>query len=424
MRRREYSGRDVKQVNVEELIQGREGQPAWIGTDVGKYELSIVVHWGERQFERPWKVRNPLGIPQVIEVLRRLASGRKLILAMEPSGTYGDAFRQALGDAGLTVHRVHPKAAHDYAEVFDGVPSQHDGKDAALVAELARMGKSAAWTVGPADETQQQIEYWVGRMDIHRRMLQTWTGRLEASLARHWPEVVQRLKCCSPTLLHALIEYGGPAALAVDPQAAGKLRSWSRGLLREEASQGIVHSARTTVGVRMSRWDIRRLRDLAQGAAAARREVKRAQRELAKLAARLATIQTMASAVGLATACVLWVCLGDPHNYPCAEAYVKAMGLNLAERSSGVYRGRLKISKRGYGMVRYWLYLASMRLLKEAPVRRWFEAKKQRDGQRGGKAMVGVMRRLGMALHNVGAYGEAFEAWRLFPGLRRHAKGR
>jgi hypothetical protein len=38
--------------------------------------------------------------------------------------------------------------------------------------------------------------------------------------------------------------------------------------------------------------------------------------------------------------------------------------------------------------------------------------------------MVGVMRRLGMALHHVGAHGEAFEAWRLFPGLRRHAKGR
>ena len=37
-------------------------------------------------------------------------------------------------DAGIAVVRVSPKAAHDYAEVFDGVPSQHDGKDAAVVA--------------------------------------------------------------------------------------------------------------------------------------------------------------------------------------------------------------------------------------------------------------------------------------------------
>jgi hypothetical protein len=31
--------------------------------------------------------------------------------------------RQACTDAGIEVQRVSPKAAHDYAEVFDGVPS-------------------------------------------------------------------------------------------------------------------------------------------------------------------------------------------------------------------------------------------------------------------------------------------------------------
>jgi hypothetical protein len=34
---------------------------------------------------------------------------------------------------GIPVVRVSPQAAHDHAEVFDGVPSQHDGKDAAVV---------------------------------------------------------------------------------------------------------------------------------------------------------------------------------------------------------------------------------------------------------------------------------------------------
>ena len=57
-------------------------------------------------------------------------------VALEPSGTYGDPFRQALTDAGLNVQRVSPKAAHDYAEVFDGVPSQHDGKESPLKVNL------------------------------------------------------------------------------------------------------------------------------------------------------------------------------------------------------------------------------------------------------------------------------------------------
>jgi hypothetical protein len=65
---------------------------------------------------------------------------------MEPSGIYGDALRQALADAGVAVQRISPKAAHDYAEVFDGVPSQHDGKDAAVVGELAAIGKGVPWS--------------------------------------------------------------------------------------------------------------------------------------------------------------------------------------------------------------------------------------------------------------------------------------
>ena len=45
------------------------------------------------------------------------------------------------------------KAASDYAEVFDGVPSQHDGKDAAVVAELAAIGKSRPWPCETASAT-------------------------------------------------------------------------------------------------------------------------------------------------------------------------------------------------------------------------------------------------------------------------------
>ena len=41
--------------------------------------------------------------------------------------------------------RVSNKASHNYAEIFDGVPSQHNGKDAAVVAELAGLGKAQPW---------------------------------------------------------------------------------------------------------------------------------------------------------------------------------------------------------------------------------------------------------------------------------------
>jgi hypothetical protein len=127
-------------------------------------------------------------------------------------------------------------------------------------------------------------------------------------------------------------------------------------------------------------------------------------------------LSRLAAAVGYATASVLWVYLGSPRGYHCGEAYRKAMGLNLKERSSGKCRGQLRITKRGPGAVRRWLYLAAMRSLREKTVREWFEAKKTKDGDRGGKALVGVMRKLAVALYRVAVDDVAFDAAKLFPG--------
>jgi len=41
-----------------------------------------------------------------------------------------------LSESGIRVQRVSGKAVSDYHEIFDGVPSQHDGKDAAMLLNL------------------------------------------------------------------------------------------------------------------------------------------------------------------------------------------------------------------------------------------------------------------------------------------------
>lgn len=57
-----------------------------------------------------------------------------------------------------------------------------------------------------------------------------------------------------------------------------------------------------------------------------------------------------------------------------------------------------------------------MRASQDPDVRRWYEAKKARDADRGKGALIGIMRRLAMALYVVAVDDEPFEAWRLFPG--------
>lgn len=249
MKRRAYRATDVKNVLVEEVLKTAPAGAATAGLDIGKYELRMVVRWKDGSFERPWKVENPSEIEEMVELLRKVAEGRPLIVAMESTGTYGDAVRAKLDQAGLEVRRVGGKAAHDYAEVFDGVPSQHDGKDAAVIAELAAFGKSASWPYRQKSEADADMAYWADWLDGQQRIQSIWTGRLESLLARHWPEATRLLDLASVTLLRALMHYGGPAKLAEDPTASARLARWGRRVLGTAKIEKFLASAARTVGV-------------------------------------------------------------------------------------------------------------------------------------------------------------------------------
>jgi transposase len=423
MRRRAYRATEVKDVSLDEVMRTAPRGAATAGLDVGKYEVRAVVRWSDGSFERPWKAENPREVETIVGLLRRIADQRPLVVAMESTGTYGDALRARLDGAGLALHRVGGKAAHDYAEVFDGVPSQHDGKDAAVIAELAAFGKSSLWPYRPQSESEAEMAYWSDWLDAQQNIQRLWTGRLESLLARHWPEATRVLELSSVTLLKTLSHYGGPAKLADDPSAVGRLASWRRCPDRTKI-EAFHASAVRTVGVPQGARDVQRMQQYATAALAAYRETQQARRELERLAQGNEVIQRQARVVGSATACVLWVALGDPRDYPCGNAYRKAMGLNLKERSSGKYQGQLKITKRGPSIVRRWMYFAAMRTSQSAFVKPWFEAKKAKDKDRGNGALIAVARKLALALHSVGAHAKPFEPWRLFSQKQLNAQAR
>jgi transposase len=418
MRSRAYGSVAVKRVESRQVVQGRAGQELLVGMDIGKYWMLGVGRWPDGTFGRPWRVANPLEIPDLVGLLTELAEGRRLVVGLEPTGTYGDALRQALQAAGIPVQRISPKAAHDYAEVFDGVPSQHDGKDAAVVAELVALGKGKCWDYAPQGAWEQELAYWVEQLEWCHRLRSLAVGQLEALLSRHWPEATRVVRLTSGTLLRVLATYGGPAGLAADAQAAAQLTRWGGKRLSAAKVQQLLACAFGTVGVRQGEWDCRRLRELAERVRSARREAGQCKRRLQALAQGHVVLEAQGQAVGLSTACVLWVCVGDPRDYGCGAAYRKAMGLNLAERSSGTYQGKLKISKRGQPQARRWLYLAALRLIKEVGVQQWYQAKKARDGT-GKRALVGVMRKLALALYHVGARSATWDPWQLFAGIGR-----
>jgi hypothetical protein len=263
MKSKAYRTTDVKRIDLDQLLHTRGTQAAVLGVDVSKKESRLVLRWNFDDFERPWSSRNPGEIGQVLELCRRLSLGRSFSVAMESSGTYGDALRQALSDAGLRVMRVSSKASHDYAEIFDGVDSQHDGKDAAIIAELCAMNKAAPWPWRGKEPWEGEMAVLVEELEETRLQQNRNTGRLEALLARHWPEVLEVAPITSRALQRALHHYGSPAALAADGAADRRLLQWSRGQFEPQTIQSLLQCAAQSRGVRAGLVESNRLQQIA-----------------------------------------------------------------------------------------------------------------------------------------------------------------
>jgi hypothetical protein len=93
-----YRTSGVNAVNWEQLARGKEGLGVTLGIDVGQFDLWVVCRWADGRFERTWRVKNPWEIPTLVGVLKQVKADRKLVVALEPSGTYGEALRQALAE--------------------------------------------------------------------------------------------------------------------------------------------------------------------------------------------------------------------------------------------------------------------------------------------------------------------------------------
>ena len=420
MNRRTYKAIPVNKVDVSEIIsecQRRGLGEVCVGLDISKHDFYAVFHYAAGSFSQPIRVLQPAEIGAFVALLSRIQESLAVKVGLESTGTYGDALRWSLHSAGFEVQRISGKSVTDYAEIFDGVPSKHDGKDAAIIAELMQHGKGAVWPWKVNDERDRKMAHAVEKLDIQTRLEAMWMGRLEASLARHWPEVINELTLASATLAFAVNHYGRPQHLAADERASERLRGWGRGPLKQEKIDRIIESAKATVGVPMSDEDVAWLREIVTAIQHARTAQKACQNELKTLVSQNETIQKMATAVGHATACVLWVQLGDPRNYPAAGAYLKAAGLNLKVRSSGKMKGQLRISRRGPSRVRRWMYFAALRAVQKPSVKPWFDSKKAKNEKAGAMlATVGVMRKLMRAIWHITNTDDEFQWQLLFPG--------
>lgn len=421
MSKRKYRAVDVKEATTDGLLSRLASDRVVVGIDVAKHKMfACVMDEAQRvhttiRWQHPEETRLFVGH---LDALRQMGPGVQVEVALEPSGVYGDALRFEIERCGFDVYRVNPKRSHDAAEVYDGVPSLHDAKSAAIVAKLHLDSASHRWSI--RTDQERELAAAVRVAEVFTKQCQQNRNRLEALTARHWPELTLILDLDSVTLLELLGTYGGPAAVVDAGGAAGELmRRIGGSMLKAEKVEQILSTARSTIGQPQTEGERRLVRAIAVEARRNQKEARAAVQLIERLTEQEGSVHELAPTVGKKTAAVIVAVAGDPRNYKSAEAFVKSLGLNLKEHSSGETKGGLHITKRGPGIVRMMLYMAVLRLIQtDEVVRAWYAKKVGRmGGELKTKAIVAIMRKLAGALWHV-ARGSPFDARKLFDADR------
>jgi transposase len=418
VKKRIYRKIPVKRVVAEHVISAVTGKRVVFAIDVAKTDMvaSFVEADGRMVVTVCWQ--HPGENQAVLELLRELgAAGVSVEAAMESSGSYGDVLRHQLERQGVPVFRVSGKRTHDAAEVYDGVPSLHDAKSAAIIAKLHLDGASTRWLETPV--VRRELLAAIGTMDMYQEHEQRLVHKLEALLARYWPELPVLLELTSATLMALLGRIGAPADVAQRMEEARRLmRGMSHGLMSAEKIEAVLQSAQSTVGIEMVPEERAALMALAGEAHRALREFKKAKGRVEELSLANEGAQLLAPEVGKASAAVLLADVGDPREFGSTRAYLKAFGMNLKEKSSGKKQGQLRITKRGPGRARKYLWLAVLRWVqKDRVARAWYERKIARDGGLRAKALMALMRKYAQALFHM-ARGAPIDSAKLFDTAR------
>lgn len=408
MKKHNYRTKKVNDINWPQLREQFAGQPLVFAVDVAKEQQfallsnpelseSVLLQWNH--------------LEQTAELINELKQLNTLItVVMESTSTYGDAMRYQFRQAGFTIHQACAKRVHDAKEIYDGVPSLHDAKAAWLIARLYKEGLTKPWH--ELDDKERELNAYRREYELHQSQHERNQNRLEAFLSRHWPEVLSLLALDSVTLENLLIDYGSPEQIATNAeQAAMDMRSWGKSCLSIEKIDAVIHSAATTLGQPCIEAEKHYLQALAEELRHSRKQAKNAKQALEAVVKAEPGLKEMRLTIGMVTTAILIGLHLDPRHFGGARSYLKALGLNLKEKSSGQDHGKLKLTKRGSALARKYLYFAALRLIKSDPVvSAWYQSKV--DPRAKSKTVIAFMRKLAMALWHV-ARGQRFDARKL-----------
>lgn len=323
-----------------------------------------------------------------------------VIVGMESTGHYFFNLANWLVNSKTQVVLVNPATTKRNKENRDNTPSKSDPKDAAVIVDMVGRGYYTPYE--PRDPLFQRLNVLVRARDRIDRDLTRIKNRIHGWLDVYFPEYISVFKNpFTPRSIATLNQFPTPEDLK-GLSLNDVLDGWTRqGMRRPGGAKGMTkaseilkvarHSIGSTIALEEAKWELEQLLKDYDRVQEAHQEAEDKIRILLPEIPTADVLQTIGLTPNLCASILAFG--GDLSQLDHGNQLLRMAGLNLAERSSGKYKGKIKLSKRGSSRLRKQLFLAVLHLVKNNPTFR--ECHQYNVQTKGMKKMQSIMKLMG-----------------------------
>jgi transposase len=322
----------------------------------------------------------------------------EIIVGYESTGPYGEPMVHYLMKKPVMLVQVNPMHTKRIKEINDNSPLKTDDKDPRVIADIIRWGHSLSIVIPEGDAAY--LRRLNNSRERHVRERTALVNQLQQLVFLLFPEfkkVMKDIKCQTP--LYILKKYPTPEDISIlDKDVLGaEMKKQSRGKFREQHASMLINFARNTIGIREGvaglSMDIRHILAQLEMLNALVDEIEN---EMEMALGRIPYSSKLLSIKGLGVVSVAGIIgeIGDFKKFQTRAEIMKLAGLDLYEISSGKWKGRRKISKRGRSLLRKILYYAGIQTIRKNGILHDYYTRLTDRGMKRMMALVAVSRKL------------------------------
>lgn len=363
-------------------------QHAVVGVDIAKevHAAQITDFRGRCLANRHLSFTNTLeGFERLLSWVKDVQAKKRLssiIVGLEPTGHYWFHLANWLLSKGIEVALVNPVTTHRNKENRDNSPSKNDPKDALVIADVVSRGYYTEYS--PQAESLERLKTTISNREYWSKISVSVTNRIIRWIDLYFPEFRRVFPDWTvKRSLATLRAFPLPDDLKTK-SVEQVIEGWyEQGMRRAAGATGIAKASELLLIAKRSIGESRALEEARQDIQRLLEEYERTiqileeiQVTIEQLLGEIPVAKSLLSipGIGKMTIAVLLGCAGDPRNYAHGRQLLRRAGLNLAERTSGKFKGKIKLSKRGDRTLRKHLFLGVLNLVRQnADFKRWHE---------------------------------------------------